>query len=315
MRVLRQVRGLSLRQLESRLAAAGSKLPFSALSNIETGKRGVDIDEVFALAKALHVGVGALIFPAGDAWGVQVEVMREDGSTTVIETSLTQIRKHHIGRWPLWVTEPPSTADDLWELADYERCMNPDDRAREAKHGGHSGAEIGTLGNLVYHELLHRERLLKIAKEDFELLSIQLRAKKVDVSEAAARARVATLWFTLRDQIMLMASGIRSSGNRFFGQADRDRAAKIETQALDLIVGLASMCSIRTDEGPSGEHKFPDGQSLTSALPVGWPETETANYGLPSAQGIFAELAEIRRLRLEAKKAALKTEQQRALAN
>ncbi len=72
LRQLRKQRRLSLAQLAQRLDALGCPLHLNTLNKIELGSRGVDLDEVVALARALRVPPLALAFPLGRCPGVEV---------------------------------------------------------------------------------------------------------------------------------------------------------------------------------------------------------------------------------------------------
>lgn len=65
LRAVREERGLSLRQLGERMAEVGRPISLNTLSTIELGKRGVDLDDVAALAHALGVPPLELVFPIG----------------------------------------------------------------------------------------------------------------------------------------------------------------------------------------------------------------------------------------------------------
>lgn len=65
LRVLRKQRGMSLAEVSEQLEQLGAPLSLNAVSKIELGNRGVDLDEVTALARALRVPPLLLIFPIG----------------------------------------------------------------------------------------------------------------------------------------------------------------------------------------------------------------------------------------------------------
>lgn len=131
LQILRTQQKLSLRQLEAKLATNGHRIPFAAIGNIESGKRGIDVDELFALAEALGVGISGLLFSAGQPSHLEtVEISKPDGRKLTVKVDYEQIRQHHAGEWPIWVEEPVVTPDQLWELAEYATRMNPETRAR-----------------------------------------------------------------------------------------------------------------------------------------------------------------------------------------
>ncbi|MEV6547676.1 helix-turn-helix transcriptional regulator [Streptomyces sp. NPDC051597] len=59
--ILRTERGLSQRQLAARVTALGHPMSNTALSHIERAQRRCDIDDLAALAQALHVPPFALL--------------------------------------------------------------------------------------------------------------------------------------------------------------------------------------------------------------------------------------------------------------
>lgn len=59
----RRFRGLSYAELSRRLAEAGRPIPPLGLSRIESGERRVDVDDLVALASALHVAPVWLLVP------------------------------------------------------------------------------------------------------------------------------------------------------------------------------------------------------------------------------------------------------------
>ncbi len=72
LRQLRQSRGLSLGEVSARVQAAGRPLSLNGVSKIELGQRGVDLDDVAALAHALRVSPLELMFPLGRETMVEV---------------------------------------------------------------------------------------------------------------------------------------------------------------------------------------------------------------------------------------------------
>jgi len=61
----RKERGLSLAELSARLDDVGVPMNLNGLHKIERGNRGVDIDELVAIARALDVPPLHLLFPIG----------------------------------------------------------------------------------------------------------------------------------------------------------------------------------------------------------------------------------------------------------
>ncbi|XUL89214.1 helix-turn-helix domain-containing protein [Streptomyces galilaeus] len=59
--ILRSGRGLSQRQLADRVTALGHPMSNTMLSRIERAQRRCDIDDLIAIAEALHVPASALL--------------------------------------------------------------------------------------------------------------------------------------------------------------------------------------------------------------------------------------------------------------
>lgn len=64
-RAQRGHQGLTAQQLADRVAEVGGKLTRQAISKIENGDRGVSLDELLVLARALRVPPILLLFPVG----------------------------------------------------------------------------------------------------------------------------------------------------------------------------------------------------------------------------------------------------------
>lgn len=63
---IRKARGLSLATVAERMTALGRPMTLNSVSKIENQKRGVDLDDLVALARALDVPPLVLVFPIGD---------------------------------------------------------------------------------------------------------------------------------------------------------------------------------------------------------------------------------------------------------
>lgn len=107
-RRLRTQQGLSLEQLSSRLAEVGTPMALNTLSKLERGVRGVDLDEVAALARALSVPPVVVIFPLGAEELVEVLPGREMGPWEAV--------KWFSGEGPFLVQMP----DGYWATDDFE---------------------------------------------------------------------------------------------------------------------------------------------------------------------------------------------------
>jgi transcriptional regulator with XRE-family HTH domain len=64
-RLIRQARGLHLADVAERMTQYGQPLSLSGVSKVEQGRRGVNLDELAALARALDVTPLLLVLPIG----------------------------------------------------------------------------------------------------------------------------------------------------------------------------------------------------------------------------------------------------------
>ncbi|MCZ2850015.1 helix-turn-helix domain-containing protein [Modestobacter sp. VKM Ac-2978] len=76
-RRIREAQGLHLADVSERMTALGQPLSLNAISKIERGNRGIDLDELAALARALDVPPLLLIFPIGHEPTVEVSPGQE----------------------------------------------------------------------------------------------------------------------------------------------------------------------------------------------------------------------------------------------
>lgn len=110
----RRDRGLSLAALSQRLAEITDdrRYPTSTLSEIERGRRRVDVDDLMALAAALHEPPSSLLMP------------RDPSELDEVVTSAT---RHPIQTWRLWdwliaqrrrpeVSDSDSAQDAYWKM-------------------------------------------------------------------------------------------------------------------------------------------------------------------------------------------------------
>jgi transcriptional regulator with XRE-family HTH domain len=71
-RLIRQARGLHLADVAERMTQYGQPLSLSGVSKVEQGRRGVNLDELAALARALDVTPLLLVLPIGHAATVEL---------------------------------------------------------------------------------------------------------------------------------------------------------------------------------------------------------------------------------------------------
>lgn len=77
-RATRERRGWTQAVLQAQLERHGLKITRSAIAQLERGKRGVSVDELFALALALEIAPHFLLYPSRDQ-NVVVRRVFEDG--------------------------------------------------------------------------------------------------------------------------------------------------------------------------------------------------------------------------------------------
>jgi transcriptional regulator with XRE-family HTH domain len=87
-RALRQLRGLSLDALAQRLEQLGHPIALNGLSKLENGKRGVDVDDLIALAIALDCSPNRLMLTSG-----------ADEKVRIALTPKARISEHAAWRW------------------------------------------------------------------------------------------------------------------------------------------------------------------------------------------------------------------------
>ena len=73
----RRAVGLSLAEVEARLSELGVRMGVSAVNKVELGTRGVDVDELVALALVLGTNPTALVLPVGETATVALTPGRE----------------------------------------------------------------------------------------------------------------------------------------------------------------------------------------------------------------------------------------------
>jgi Helix-turn-helix domain len=111
---LREERRVSVRQLSARLEALGHKILPQGITKIEKGKRGVDVDDLVALARALNVyPVDLVVDPADPGaqatrgwWGGLPAYAQHYVFAQVAEASGVGVRRHR-GDFPLGARRGP----------------------------------------------------------------------------------------------------------------------------------------------------------------------------------------------------------------
>lgn len=125
-RVLREARKLSLREVSERMEELGRRMIGSGVQKVEQGGRRVDADDLVALSLALDVTPNRLLLP-GSAGDEEVEI-----TPTVLTTSRAAWR-WAAGEVPLlahpWMVwdAPRSVMDDPERVARFDRENRPHD--------------------------------------------------------------------------------------------------------------------------------------------------------------------------------------------
>ncbi len=125
--MLRKKRGLSQQELSERLGELGRPMLPSALSKIESGDRGVDVDDLAAIAVALGVNPSRLLLPFA-AWEEDVLITPEVS----------------VPAWAAWqwadgfAPLPTLPREDGYntdaEIEDFELYSRPAEARRELRH-------------------------------------------------------------------------------------------------------------------------------------------------------------------------------------
>jgi transcriptional regulator with XRE-family HTH domain len=137
-RAIRDARGLTLRDLATRLQALGLRIHHNGIGSVEKGIRRLDVSELFAFAYALDVSPLHLMVPADDdAGGVAV-------TPDVILTKSGNLRRWMRGHVPLagqrgsryYEIAVPRSGDDydsfMVEQAEHNRLVQAADDLRDA---------------------------------------------------------------------------------------------------------------------------------------------------------------------------------------
>lgn len=111
-RRLRQIRGLSTRELAKKLSEAGRPIPATGITRVENGARAVDVDDLITLAVVLGVSPLSLLLP------------QHAGR---VETELTAVGT--VPSWKAWrwgrAVEPLSEPPTDEEIADFQLHAAP----------------------------------------------------------------------------------------------------------------------------------------------------------------------------------------------
>jgi len=140
-RVLRNERGLDLADVSETMTALGRPLSLNGLSKVERGKRGIDVDDLVALALALDVSPLRLLLTPG-AGEDQVALTAQIGTserrawewaTGEIPLDVPEVPFIHSGRS---VPTPPDSRPDLLLAARKTRAGTFQDVNRPHVDGG-----------------------------------------------------------------------------------------------------------------------------------------------------------------------------------
>ncbi len=158
-RLLRRERGWSLEALSARLARLGRPLSLSGISKVENGDRGVDVDELVALALALDVTPNRLLLTA-EAGAAQIEL-----------TPQACVEQLAAWRWACGDEEP------LGHLASDDDVVHSATRTERfvRENRPHDPDDTTTVKELFEHE----EVLLPVAEAWLEARSAGLSSKAI----------------------------------------------------------------------------------------------------------------------------------------
>jgi transcriptional regulator with XRE-family HTH domain len=184
-RRIRERRGLTLANVAERMAALGRPMTLNGVSKIERGNRGVDLDDVAALARALDVAPLLLILPVGHE--PAVELFPDAAPVSTWESA----------RWFTGESGPPTGipswgpfANVDWpdlavrhfrlheQLAD-DWTRSDDDVQRAADNDARSGAERRRR-NLEDYLREHRAEMRRLGMEHLPPVPAPLRARLAD---------------------------------------------------------------------------------------------------------------------------------------
>ena len=182
-RALRNARGLTLAQLSDRMTAAGRPIIPSGLGKIEQGLRSVDVDDLVALAIALHVSPNRLLLPAearpdhdvalteevrqreDDAWRwvTGERPLPERGAFhLVLESEFPRVNRPHVAPEPT-----SSEMDNLREAGKLDALAEGYRRAREAGvTPAQARAAVRTLASMEGRSDMARQRMDKLKAGD-----------------------------------------------------------------------------------------------------------------------------------------------------
>ena len=118
-RRLRTTLGWSTYEVSAMLKDAGRPIAASSITNIEAGRRHVDVDDLVALAVVLDVNPSALLFPLDDT------TIELTGGGTVAAATVWEWAD---GERPLRLAEDPAEQTEQW--ARFLRLARPASRRR-----------------------------------------------------------------------------------------------------------------------------------------------------------------------------------------
>ncbi len=182
-RALRNARGLTLAQLSDRMTAAGRSIIPSGLGKIEQGLRSVDVDDLVALAVALHFSPNRLLLPAearpdhdvtltekvrqkeDDAWrwATGERPLQERGTFhLVLESEFPRINRPHV--------PPEPTSNEMDQLREAGKLDALTEGYRRARQAGVTPAQaraaVRTLASMEGLSDMARQLMNKLEAGD-----------------------------------------------------------------------------------------------------------------------------------------------------
>lgn len=169
LRLVRMRRGWSQQDLVDRLSQLGFPVDRSAIAKIETGARGVSVDEALAIAVALDVAPTALLVPRRPGDSVQV--------VPVVEAHDVDAMAWFEGRCPMIVGD--ESDDELRSQARFYFEEVPDFRAEErrVRPGLHAVSQIIDIASMQarHSDPSHLESALHHLEDARDRIEIEIR--------------------------------------------------------------------------------------------------------------------------------------------
>jgi transcriptional regulator with XRE-family HTH domain len=185
--VLRKARGLSQQELSQRLSDLGRPMLPSALSKIESRDRGVDVDDLVALAASLRVNPSRLLLPV-DVWEQELAI------TPVLSAPGWAAWQWADGFAPL----PAGSKGDGYteaEMEDFQIHSRPSEARRTERHPLMVSTRrfVYSVSRVIHHatkkpvEVEVLSKMLGLARRNLERVAGELDAVEEEVNSRGQR--------------------------------------------------------------------------------------------------------------------------------